>query len=528
MTAVRKELSRRRKPLWFATMLVALAATVVFVIGSSANLAGSTFEGNDGNLVVDTAGNTDWINAPNRHIGTDLPSGSTDNSFGQGAKEDNVNTTVVTGSIPNSKADLASFYEANETAANGDVFLYLGWSRQNQSGTTNFDFEINQAAQPDLTTPGPKVLNRTTGDLLINYLFQGQGTPTVNFRSWTGSAWSAPTDATAFSESAINTAPVANVGGQTPDPLPAQQFGELAINLTAAGVFPPGVCKGFGSAYVKSRSSTAFNSEIKDFIAPVGININNCSTLIIKKVTVPSPDPLDTSFAFSETGPGAFTDSFSLKNGEQDTNADINPGTYTASETDPAPNYVLTSAVCSDGSPVTAIALGQGETVTCTFTNTLQRGAIRVTKTAKHAAAASGTILQSGVDFTVDGVTHTTDANGQACFDDLAFGSHDVVETVPAGYHSDDADATKSVVVDNAASCSDDPYVGESVSFTNIPLTDVTLSVNSQIPGGTASHMVCGSTEGDTGANGDGSITVTDLEPTDPAVTITCTVTVDP
>jgi hypothetical protein len=509
--------------LWFATAFVALAAVLVFAFGASANLPGSTFEGNDGNLIVNTSGNTDWINAPNRHIGTDLPSGTADNSFGQGAKEDNVNTTVVTGSIPNSKADLASFYEANETAANGDVFLYLGWSRQNQSGTTNFDFEINQVAQPDLTTPGPKVLNRTTGDLLINYLFQGQGSPTVNFRTWTGSAWSAPTDATAFSESAINTVPVANVGGQTPDPLPAQQFGELAINLTAAGVFPPGVCKGFGSAYVKSRSSTAFNSEIKDFIAPVGISINNCSTLIIKKVTVPSPDPLDTSFAFAETGPGGFTDSFSLKNGEQDTNADINPGTYTASETVPS-NYVLTSAVCSDGSPVTAIALGQGETVTCTFTNTLQQGAIKVTKTRKHAADGPGNHPQSGVDFTVNGVTHATDANGVACFDGLTLGSsYTVHETVPAGYHGE---ADKTVTVDNTATCADNPYGGESVSFHNTPLTNLTVSIDSQVVGGTASTVDCDNDALDltTGAGGDGSVTASNQEPQ----TITCTIVVDP
>jgi hypothetical protein len=509
--------------LWFATAFVALAAVLVFAFGASANLPGSTFEGNDGNLIVNTSGNTDWINAPNRHIGTDLPSGTADNSFGQGAKEDNVNTTVVTGSIPNSKADLASFYEANETAANGDVFLYLGWSRQNQSGTTNFDFEINQVAQPDLTTPGPKVLNRTTGDLLINYLFQGQGSPTVNFRTWTGSAWSAPTDATAFSESAINTVPVANVGGQTPDPLPAQQFGELAINLTAAGVFPPGVCKGFGSAYVKSRSSTAFNSEIKDFIAPVGISINNCSTLIIKKVTVPSPDPLDTSFAFAETGPGGFTDSFSLKNGEQDTNADINPGTYTASETVPS-NYVLTSAVCSDGSPVTAIALGQGETVTCTFTNTLQLGAIKVTKTRKHAADGPGNHPHAGVSFTVNGVTKQTDANGVACFDGLQFGSYTVHETVPAGYHVDGND--KSVTVDNTATCSGNPYGGENVSFLNTPLTNVTVSVDSQVVGGTASTVDCDNNALDfsTGAGGDGSATASDQEPQ----VIHCTITVDP
>lgn len=81
---------------------------------ASANLAGSTFEGNDGNLIVNTAGNTGWVNAPNRVRGDDLPSGTSDNSFGQGTKEDDANVTVVTGSIPPQKSNLTRFYVASE------------------------------------------------------------------------------------------------------------------------------------------------------------------------------------------------------------------------------------------------------------------------------------------------------------------------------------------------------------------------------------------------------------------------------
>src|SRR5215212_7582108 len=90
-----------------------------------ANLPGSTFEGNDGNLTVNTAGNTDWVNAPNRVRGDDLPSGTNDNSFGQGTKEDDPAVTVVTGSIPPNKSDLTRFYEASEQAGNGHIYLYL-------------------------------------------------------------------------------------------------------------------------------------------------------------------------------------------------------------------------------------------------------------------------------------------------------------------------------------------------------------------------------------------------------------------
>ena len=37
----------------------------------------------------------------------------------------------------------------------------------------------------------------------------------------------------------------------------------------------------FGQAYLKSRSSDAFTSEIKDFIAPIPINITNCAPVTL-------------------------------------------------------------------------------------------------------------------------------------------------------------------------------------------------------------------------------------------------------
>ena len=43
-------------------------------------------------------------------------------------------------------------------------------------------------------------------------------------------------------------------------------FGETAVDLTQAGVFPTGTCLAFGSAFVRSRSSSSFTAEIKDFI----------------------------------------------------------------------------------------------------------------------------------------------------------------------------------------------------------------------------------------------------------------------
>src|SRR6266700_2370559 len=122
----------------------------------SGPLTGSTFAGGDGNLKTSptTFGTTDWENVAGLNKGIDLTSGGTDNSFGQGTKEDDPNVSVVTGSIPPQKSDLTRFYEASEFANNSN-FLYLAWERTNSLGSANMDFEINQKTQPDLTTTGP-------------------------------------------------------------------------------------------------------------------------------------------------------------------------------------------------------------------------------------------------------------------------------------------------------------------------------------------------------------------------------------
>src|SRR5262249_32697733 len=151
-------------------------------------LGGSTFAGGDGNLLTNptTFGTTDWQNVTGLNPGFDLPSGSGDNSFGQGTKEDDPSVSVVTGSIPPNKNNLTRFYEASEfSPANNHNFVYLGWERTNVLGSANFDFEISQKTQPDLTTVGAKTLSRTAGDLLVTYDFtNGGGKPTIGLLRW--------------------------------------------------------------------------------------------------------------------------------------------------------------------------------------------------------------------------------------------------------------------------------------------------------------------------------------------------------
>jgi Prealbumin-like fold domain len=557
--------NRRGGRWWLIGTTAALAAvfTVFFVAASGANLTGSTFEGNDGNLVVDTAGNTDWANAPNRVRGDDLASGSTDNAFGGGTKEDDPIVKVVTGSIPPQKSDLTRFYVASEFASNSN-FLYLAWERSNILGSANMDFELNQKAQPDLTTEGTKTLVRTAGDILITFDFGGSGSPVLGLLKWVTSGatsqcfssnslpcWGNRVNLSAagFAEGAVNsttvTDPIANVS------LPAGTFGEAAVNLTAAGVFPAGTCEALGSAFLKSRASASFPAEVKDFVAPQPVNISNCGTINIIKHT--NPRGINQDFSFTSTIPSTAgctidttPDSFTLNDsagvdpappitaGTANTEhcGSVFAGTYTVTEgADPA-NFAFESLTCTadDGASFSildrtaTINVAPNSTVTCIYTNKLQTGAIQITKTRKHAADGPGDHPHAGVTFTVDGHSAVTDANGVACIDGLLFGNYTVHETVPAGYHVDAND--KPVTVDNTASCTDNPYVGETVSFHNTPLTDITVNINSQVDGGTASTVTCtpAGPSGSTDSNGDGSFPATDLEPG----TYTCTVVVDP
>jgi hypothetical protein len=264
--------------------------------------SGTTIEIDTPSANVVNNGSTDWVDAGlNCAAGIKCrldATGTTDNSFGQGTKEDSPIPTIVSGSIPNNKSDLLRFYVNNarvSTAQGVHDFIYLAWRRvQAPSGTTYMDFELNQNVAAPGVGNGVTPL-RTAGDILIKYdLSQGGTNPTIGFHKWLtggGSAqalceasnsfpcWSKVTTVTTGAVASINTAAITDPipptsGGTNVDAL---TFGEAGIDLQAAGIFTPGSCLSFGSAYLKSRSSDAFNAEVKDFVVPVGISVSDCS-----------------------------------------------------------------------------------------------------------------------------------------------------------------------------------------------------------------------------------------------------------
>jgi hypothetical protein len=532
--------------------VLAVAALVLLVLPAGAALTGSNFEiDTNANLVVDGgAGSQDWASIPQgTTTGTerrqqDMATGANDNSFGQGTKEDSPVPTIVSGQIPNNKSDLKFFGGYLEENGNGK-FLNIYWTRvQAPTGTTNMDFEFNKSSTLSANGVTPV---RTAGDVLIQYdLAQGGTHPELFLSRWvtTGSksqcqaansvpCWGTRVNLSAAGDAvgSINTTAITAANADGLGALSARTFGEAQIDFDA---FAGGsdACVSFGSAYLKSRSSDSFTAELKDFIAPIQLNFSNCGGIEITKVD--DGDPATTlegaefdlrpDVAPLGTAPGnedVTTDSCTTDATGVCSFSDLLQGDYWIVETVAPAGHDLASPAFQ------LVTVTADETATVTFVNPSQKGAIQVTKTAKHAAEDDGVIELEGVKFNIAGTDVVTDANGVACVDGLAFGDYDVTETeVPTGYAAS-GDLTKSVTVDNKATCDGDPYEGETVSFVNTPLTDVTVSVDSQIDGGTSSTILCDdpdATAGSTDATGDGSATAADLAPG----TYSCTVVIDP
>jgi uncharacterized repeat protein (TIGR01451 family) len=317
MSALRSFRRGRGRRYWFvgATVVATIVFGVIFVASSGAVISPSTFEGNDGNMTVEQVAPcapscTDWASLagnPGLQTLVDLPSGSNDNSFGQGTKENDTNVTVVSGTIPPNKNDLKRSYIYNDQF-NGNSFLYLAWERAANTGDAHIDFELNQHPTTgfDASTLGKVTLNRTVGDLLISYDFGGSGTPDITQFTWNGSAWANQQDLSAqgFAEAAVNTSAIPDVLNNNAN-VGVGDFGEASINLADAFVaagFNPDTCQAFGSITVKARSSgSSTSAELKDFIAPVPAHVSNCPTPNIATQTSVTTMNVDQTLTVGDT-----------------------------------------------------------------------------------------------------------------------------------------------------------------------------------------------------------------------------------
>jgi len=121
--------------------------------------------------------------------------------------------------------------------------------------------------------------------------------------------------------------------------------------------------------------------------------------ILVDEVTTPSGDPQ--AFSFTLTGgPGAISQAFTLTDSSAPHDSGfVSPGTFAITQGAIPADWDFTGASCSDGSPVSAVAVGAGETVTCTFRHT-KRGKIVVIKDARPNDAQDFAFSISGASLT--------------------------------------------------------------------------------------------------------------------------------
>jgi len=267
-----------RHPLAIMLGVLVLAGVM---IGYPKAFAGSTvgdFE-IDGNLVDNPAGGPiDWSTDPEGNIPhPGLPnrvdfkdaSGSGDGIFGQGSKELEPGAWIcLTGSAP-SKSDIVKGSLAIRAIAQ-KRFMYVNFFRLKPEGDVHMDYEFNQSSEPNpacaaLGEQAPK--KRTAGDVLITF-DTDLGGKIILVRAF---EWVGDHTVGTFKELPLGSQGVLwDAAVNIPNTIPGAEagtFGEAVINITDSPIQL--LCPEF--AYMKTRASSAINSELKDRTTPLKI-----------------------------------------------------------------------------------------------------------------------------------------------------------------------------------------------------------------------------------------------------------------
>jgi hypothetical protein len=341
------------RPLLIITGLL-LLLLIGAPVANGPTLAGNTvgsFE-IDGNLTLDhlvpPTEPIDWFSSPFPAALTTFTdgTGTADDIFGMGSKENDQSTWIcTTGSAP-AKDDVVNEISINGAApVAGEIafrffpvsgvqkqFLYAGWSRLSNNGDAHIDYEFNQA-DPS-TNPAsagcPHLPRRTPGDFLVSFDTQfGGSIINVTAFTWNGTTF-APLSLGSQGvlwDAAVNTVP--SIPGLTATG--TNLFGELALNVSdTIGTIP---CNKVLFVSMKTRASTSLSAELKDrtrvkpvnftVFNPAGANANGNAygariqdTLLGINQTLPAATPATCTngVCSSQSGAGSTSNSNSVLN----------------------------------------------------------------------------------------------------------------------------------------------------------------------------------------------------------------------
>src|SRR5882762_9738187 len=276
-------------------LLLLLIGTLVANRTTLAGITVGSFE-IDGNLIVDhlvpPSEPIDWDSSPFPAALTTFTdgTGSTDDIFGMGSKENDQSTwTCTAGSAP-PKDDLVKEISINGAPPiTGEIafrffpvsgvqkqLLYANWSRLSNNGDAHIDYEFNQAdpATNPASPSCPQVPLRTPGDFLVSFDTQNGGAIiNASAFAWNGTTF-APLSLGSRGilwDAAVNTVP--SITGLTATG--TNLFGELALNVSETiGTIP---CEKVLFVSMKTRASTSLSAELKDRtrVKPVNFTVFN-------------------------------------------------------------------------------------------------------------------------------------------------------------------------------------------------------------------------------------------------------------
>jgi len=222
-------------------------------------------------------------------------------------------------------------------------------------------------------TPSPNQVTTPGGDVSFAVAVTNSGQAAVTLTSLSDSVYGSVADG--------GNAALKSTTCALPQTLPPGGDYTCAFTATVSGAA--------GSVHRNTLTATAGGPGSTSVSATAEATVNVVAApagrIIVTKVTNPANTPGSFSFSASYDADG-----FALSHGGSNDSGPLPSGaTYSVSESVPA-GWTLAGATCSDGSSPSAIALGAGETVTCTFTN--QRVTSGPTATIYVTTAAAGSV----------------------------------------------------------------------------------------------------------------------------------------
>ena len=301
---------------------------------------------------------------------------------------------------PNSSTDLATIWLELETDLSGDIWLYFGWERDANTGSSVIAYEFQMAAadpacdytaidqvEPESAEETALInscnpwSNRQAGDFMIVWDFGGGSTDIV-LRTFDGVAFDTGVNVSlsGFAVAALNA---------------DSSRGEGAINLTDAIFGTQETCFNVANVIPGTITGNSDSADYKDTVlVDVGssLTISNCGTVNIIKATQPAGEAGTFSFTLQRQG-GEDID-YTPRASATDTLIDdggskqlvVIPGIdYQLTEDlTGEPTFELQSIVCNKPVPGTdgtaGFAVNIAESTDCIITNELLTGTITVIK----------------------------------------------------------------------------------------------------------------------------------------------------